>query len=119
MGFDIDVWSPRGGDATTDPAVLNAFAEADRQARTIAGGVDGFLHMGCLDCGDCQRYLFDALGRDGRPGEIWPPEELLALSQTARWSDPESVPDDLRWAYWSARKFLDVCIGHDLGVWFC
>jgi hypothetical protein len=85
----------------------------------LPGGVDGFLDLGSLDCGDCISFLEKALGREGGPGAgIWPPEEVRAMSKAADWPEPASIPSDVLWAYWSARKFLEVCVEHGLGIWF-
>jgi hypothetical protein len=120
LGFDADAYYPDEGSAvSTKAAIEAAFAEAERWLTQKAGGCDGFISLGSLDCLQSIRYLEQAIGREFKPseGEIWPAAEVSQLSEVATWSDPATVPEDERWAYWSARKFLEVCVEHGLGIW--
>jgi len=119
MGFDADAFVSDGRCVTTDPGLLTAFTEAADIVGQLAGGRDGFLHMGSLDCSEAIAFMEQALGRRGGPGAgIWSPEEVRLLWDAAKWPDPASVPADLLWAYWSARKFVEVCVEQGLGIWF-
>src|SRR4051812_45045333 len=118
MGYDVDAFAFDGRDKLSDPTLSAAFAEAAEAARRLGHGVDGFLDIGSLDCGDSIHFLEEALGRRcGTGTEPVPAEELRAVSETTRWPDPATVPPDRLWAYWSARKFLEVCVEHGLGIW--
>ena len=118
MGFDVDAFNP-GGSASKDATLKAAFADAEDWLLRNAGGCDGFISLGSLDCSLSITYLEQAIGRKFEPskGDIWPPEEVRALSNAAVWPDPATVRDDQRWAYWSARKFLEICVEHGLGLW--
>jgi hypothetical protein len=118
MGFDADAFLPDGGNVKDNPALAAAFTEAVRQVGERANKVDGFLEMGSLDCPACIDFLRQALGRTPRSGEIWSPKELRALWDAAQWPELEAVSPDLHWAYWSAQKFLEVCVQFRLGVSF-
>jgi hypothetical protein len=119
MGFDACTFVPDGRLVTEDPVLSAAFAETADYVGKVAGGRDGFLDMGSLDCPDAIGFMERALGRRGGPeAGIWLPDELRAMCDAAQWPDPDSVPPDLRWAYWSARKFVEVCVEQGLGIWF-
>jgi hypothetical protein len=119
MAYDADAFVPDGGYASQDPVLSAAFEEAEAYVRKVGGGVDGFLHMGSLDCHDAIGFMERAFGRCGGPGAgIWLPDDVRAMAEDADWPDPQCVPPDVLWAYWSARKFVDVCVEHGLGIWF-
>ena len=78
MGFDVDAFIP---DSRTwdDPGLSAAFAAASKRVVATAGGVDGFLDIGSLDCSQAIGYLSRGLGRECRPDMgIWLPEEVRA-----------------------------------------
>jgi hypothetical protein len=49
MGFDVDVFVPDGGSASSNPVLKKAFQDAVEWLLENAGGRDGFLHLGSLD----------------------------------------------------------------------
>lgn len=119
MGFDVDAYHLDEGSATSRPhAIRAAFGEAERWLIENAGGCDAFISLGSLDCSQSIQYLERAIGRTFEPsvGDIWSSEEVRRLSEAAVWPDAGSVPADERWAFWSARKFLEVCVRHGLGI---
>ena len=117
--MDADAFVPDGRCVTTDPVLSAAFGRASEAARELGGGVDGFLDIGSLDCGQCIDFMERALGRTGGPAAgIWSTEEVRAMWEGADWPDPGAVPPDELWAYWSARKFVETCVEHGLGIWF-
>jgi hypothetical protein len=119
MGFDLDAYVPDGRSMEDDSPLGRAFKTASDYVRETAGRVDGFLAIGSLDCGSSIQFVEDGLGRRCHPSEgIWTPEEVAHLANHAKWPDPDTVPEDLRWAYWSARKFVDVCVEQRHGIWF-
>lgn len=120
MGFDVCAYYPNKGSAVSTKAVIDAaFAEAEQWLIANAGGCDEFISLGSLDCPQSIGHLERAIGREFKPSEtgIWPAEEVRQLSKAATWSDPATVPEGERWAYWSARKFLEICVQHGLGIW--
>jgi hypothetical protein len=119
MGFDADAFAPDGRCPTTDPVLSAAFTVAANKAVELAGGRDGFLHMGSLDCGDAIGFMEQALGRQGGPDAgIWSPEEVRQMWDAAQWPDPASLSREPLRAYWSARKFVEVCVQQGLGIYF-
>lgn len=119
LGFDVDAYyGDEGSEVSTKAAIEAAFAEAADWAQRHGGGCDGFLSLGSLDCVQSQELLSRAIGRTIAPSiGIWPADEVRQLAAAAVWPDPNSIPADERWAYWSARKFLEVCVQHGLGIW--
>ena len=119
MGFDADAFVPDGRCVTTDPALSAAFAAASEWVSRHTGGVDGLLAIGSLDCRAAIGFMERALGRAAGPSAgIWPPEAVRSMAEAAHWPEPESVPPDERWAYWSARRFVETCVEQGLGIWF-
>ena len=120
LGFDVDAfYADAGSEISTKATIKAAFAEAAEWVKKQAGGRDGFLSKGSLDCSHSIAFLQSAIGRKFEPskGHIWSADEVRRLAETAQWADPATVPDDELWAYWSARKFLEVCVQHGLGIW--
>ena len=120
LGFDVAAYYPDAGSAVaTKDEIEAAFAEAKEWRQKKGGGYDGFIGLGSLDCGQSIMFLERAIGRTFEPtkAEIWLAEEVRQLFEAAVWPDPASVGEEERWAYWSARKFLEVCVKHGLGIW--
>lgn len=119
MGYDVDAYYPdEGGAVSTKATIEAAFAVAADWAERHGGGCDGFLSLGSLDCSRSREFLAHAIGRTIDPSiGIWLAEEVRRLAAAAVWPDTDSLPPEERWAYWSARKFLDVCVRHGLGIW--
>ena len=120
MGFDVDAYYPdAGSEISSKETIEAAFAKAETWLLENVGGCDGFISLGSLDSGPSIAFLERAIGRKFKPSdpEIWPADEVRQLAKNAHWPGPESVPTDERWAYWSARKFLEVCVQHGLGIW--
>ena len=119
MGFDADAFVPDGRSITSDPGLSAAFTAAAEWVVGTSGQVDGFLHIGSLDCGLAIGYLSRGLGRACGPDVgIWLPDEVRALAADAHWPDPVAIPADEQWAYWSARRFVETCLEQELGIWF-
>jgi hypothetical protein len=117
MGIDVVAYYPDS--VSTKEEIDAAFAEAEAWLLKNAGGCDGFIRLGSLDCSQSIGFLERAIRRTFEPskGEIWAAKEVRQLSESANWPDLATVPDDERWAYWSARKFLEICVEHHLGIW--
>jgi hypothetical protein len=125
MGWDAyskqDGVNPRGFDENRnwiilDPDLRAAFAAATEEVLEKAGGVDGMLERGGLDCSDCGQMLERATGQSVYTYTDWSVAKVRRLNKKANWDfEPESGEE---WAYWSARKFLEVCAEHGLSVNF-
>src|SRR4051812_25949777 len=84
MGFDADAFVPDGRSVRTDPVLSAAFAGAAEYVGKVAGGRDGFLELGSLDCPDSVGFMERGLGRCGGPeAGIWPPDEVRAMWDNA------------------------------------
>jgi len=119
MGYDIDAYYPDSGSQISSKDTINAaFLEAEKWLIQNECSYDGLISLGGLDCGMSKKYLQQAVGRTIDPSiGILSAEEIRKLADAANWPEPESVPPDELWGYWSARKFLEVCVEHGLGLW--
>lgn len=87
------------------------FKAASEYVKKKAGNVDCLLEGGGLDCDDCAKMLEKATGKSCWPEKgIWTSSEVHALKGTQNWNFKFEPAD--AWAYWSARKFLRVCIAN-------
>ena len=98
------------------PEPRRLFRNAHLYVKRKAGSVDGYLEYGSLDCSDCRRMLEEATGESCYDENGWSKEKVRDLQKSANWNfeyDPEDA-----WAYWSARKFLEVCAKLNLSIEF-
>jgi len=52
LGFDVDAYYPDEGSAVSPKVSIKAaFADAEHWLKANAGGYDGFISQGSLDCG--------------------------------------------------------------------
>jgi hypothetical protein len=121
MGCDPTAFAMRDGEmiyADNIPEILAQFVAASEQVQRLAGSVDAFLAADCsLDCSACERHLARALGFQRIPrGKWWPPEEVQSIASAAHWPDPATIPPDELLAYWSARRFFELCVRNHLGI---
>lgn len=93
-----------------------AFLLAVDEVKTLTGAVDGSLIRGGLDCSDCCKMLEEATGASCYDEVGWSPERVKQLNESADWRIPFGKDD--AWAYWSARKFLEVCAELKLSIKF-
>lgn len=117
MGYDIDAFIGDVPLEVWETTVAVAFQAAEEEARTLGGGVDIFLSLGSLNCGQAKQFFEEAVGRHfDDTTQILPAADFRRLAEQSRWPDPADVPLDELWAYWSARKFFEVCVAHGLGI---
>lgn len=93
-----------------------AFKSAAKEVTQLAGTVDGYLETGGLDCSACCKMLQEATGDDCYDEEGWSSERVKQLNERADWRIPYGKDD--AWAYWSARKFLELCAQFNLSIRF-
>jgi hypothetical protein len=98
-----------------DKGMRKAFNNADKFVKSKTGTVDWYLHMAGLDCSSCAEMLQKATGRDCW-GEDWKSEKIEKINESANWDFEYST--DEAWAYWSAKKFLELCAKFKLSVEF-
>lgn len=98
-----------------DPALRAAFEVAATEARQLGGSTDWLLSIGGLDVSTCGEKLSAAVGRSVYDEDGWTPEEVKEMASSADWKATDVQP---AWAYWSARKFLETCAAHNLGIRF-
>lgn len=117
MGWDANAL--RDGqyiDYAADAGELTAvFDAAAREVQRLAGCVDHMLFHGGLDCSWTREFIEEAIGREAVG--IFSPEEVRAFVASAKWRDPAGLDENALCMYWSARKFLETCAEHGLGVW--
>lgn len=93
-----------------------AFKNASDHVIKHAGTVDALLDCGSLDCSNCARMLQEATGKSCWDEKGWDETKVKILNKTAQWNF-KIYPEDA-WAYWSARKFLEVCSELNLSIRF-
>lgn len=115
MGWDAYARGPHGGNIT-DPKIKKAFDNAGKWVRAKTGTVDFALngkHMG-LDVSTCGEMLQLACGKHHYDENMWHPK-LMKFNWKFRLDKGD---EDRLWAYWSARKFIDVCQQYNLTIKF-
>lgn len=116
-GIDIDWRSHREGTEPQikDPKLKAVFESAAEAACDETGSVDGLLRLGGLDVSTCGAALASATGRSVYDEDGWLPEDVKSLAASAEWPEPIG---EMAWAVVSARKFLETCAAHNLGIRF-
>ena len=92
------------------------FKQASKEVKQKAGLVDGRLMFGGLDCSTCRRMLQQATDQNCTEGVEWSAKQVKQISAAAKWDFTFNAED--AWAYWSARKFLEVCAELGTGIYF-
>ncbi len=93
-----------------DPILHAAFRQAAQEARRLGGGMDVLLEVGALHLRECAELLGQATGLDPYDLQGWSPDQVQRVNWNFHFRNSRRV------AYWSARKFLEICAEHHLGV---
>lgn len=102
-----------------DKNLDSQFEEAAKFVIEKTGSVDGYLRLGALDVSTCGHMLQEATGENCWSETPWSPEFVKKMYREADWDFKIDAKDtDEKAAYWSARKFLEVCAKHDLSIRF-
>lgn len=113
MGWDAFAMGPKGG-KITDRKIKRDFTSAGEWVKKRTGTRDFALtgKLCGLDVSTCGEMLQRACGIHHYSENPWHPKEMKF-----NW---EFEPDDDEhwWAYWSARKFIEVCQKHNLTIKF-
>jgi len=72
--------------------------------------------MGGLDCSECARMLEKATKMNAWDENGWDVEKVKTLHSSADWKF--NYHKDKAWAYWSAKKFLEICAENNLSIEF-
>lgn len=119
MGWDAH--SSVEVDYTRQPARIKnedqhlAFTNEAKSIINQAGTVDGNFDFGGLDCSRCARMLEKATG-ESCYGADWDAAKVKELRKNANWKFYRSK--EHKWAYLSAKKFLELCAKFDLSISF-
>ena len=70
---------------------------------------EGWLHLS-----SCHRALTRVTGKPLREPDVWSAEDVRRIGEAANWGLPPDFPESV--GYWSARRFLEVCVDHGLGL---
>lgn len=92
------------------------FINAHGYVKRKTGGVDGFLSIGSLDVDDCALMLEKATGKSCWDEKGWSKKEVKEIYKKADWDFEYKINE--AWAYWSAKKFLEVCAKSNLSIRF-
>lgn len=100
-----------------DKAIGKLFNQADKEIREKTGNVDWGFDKGLLDTSDCANMLEKATGKScyDKPYR-WSAKQVKQYNQSANWDFEFELGD--AWAYWSAKKFLEICAGNNLSIRF-
>lgn len=116
-GKRIDIeWGDFTSPHIKDKYIDKVFLSQAQEVQKMCGDVDGWFRLGGLDCSDCARMLEKATGKGCWSEEGWSAEQVKDLQREADWSFEFDERD--RWAYLSAKHFLDTCAELGLGVMF-
>jgi len=110
MGWDAHAVKTKGH--------IAKFKAAAKMVVEECGSVDYLLARGSLDCSACARSLEEATGGYAWDEFGWTAEQVKAYSERAIWPDMGDINPDKRWAYLSAKAFLDVCAKIGTGISF-
>lgn len=94
------------------------FAAVAKGVEELAGkgSYDGYLGQGGLGCPTCKRMMEVATAQSCTAGIKWSGQEVQQYAREAVWSFIFDASD--AWAYWSARKFLELCAELGLAIYF-
>ena len=96
--------------------MLEEFSVAAAKVVANTGLVDGGVRHGQLDCRECGLALQRATGADAWSEEPWDVDMVKRLAASAVWN--LNIEVDQRWAYASARAFLETCAILGLSISF-
>lgn len=100
----------------TSRRLREAFERSSAEVEALTGSADCLLATGALDVSTCADLLKRATGDNPWDEKGWKPRKVKQANEYANW-EFEVHEDDIV-AYWSARKFLEICAELGLGVRF-
>ncbi|HNG68581.1 MAG TPA: hypothetical protein PLP63_06535 [Saprospiraceae bacterium] len=120
MGWDADssaiIKQVHGTRRIANPQLRNQFYNAINEIQQKAGTADGSLIHGGLDCSNCADMIEKATLRSCYDSNGWSAEEVKKINESADWNFEYNQED--AWAYWSAKKFLELCAKNNLSIKF-
>ncbi len=119
MGADVDAFLVRPDRfiyASDVPELVEVFSAVAEEIRLRLRNVDSGLYEGGLLC--CAWVYSDRFGKAEVPHGIWMPPDVKRLAAAAVWPDEADLDPDVRWYHACARRFLDTCAAHNLGIWW-
>ena len=119
MGADVDAFQIAGDQfryASDVPELVEVFSAVAEAIRLSVCNVDSGLYEGGLVC--CAHVYTNRFGDDEVPPGPWFPPDVKRLAAAAVWPDEAGLSPDVRWYHVCARRFLDTCAAHNLGIWW-
>lgn len=114
MGWDAssDMYNYRKQEFV-DKVIGLAFVNASKEVVKTAKFVDSGLAFGDLNCKDSRNMLKKAIPEHNFFEDL-KVQDVIEMEENwdFKYSEEES------WAYWSARKFIEVCKKHNLSIRF-
>ena len=95
-------------------AINKEFKKASKYVQKKTGAVDWLLTMGGLDVSTCGNMLERATNESVY--KDWDAELVQKLNKSAYWGFEYDKAES--WAYYSAKKFLEICAKFDLSIRF-
>jgi len=121
-------WDAYSSKDLRDEAQKIAFELASKRVIEKCGSVDGSLETGGLGLSTSARMLSLASEQTGEgylgfyfhPYQDDPvtPEQVKVLAELLIWNFEFTLPREEKWAFWSAREFINVCAELELGIRF-
>jgi len=99
-----------------NPEIGKLFKEAAKFVAQKTGSVDGGLACGVLNVSACAYMLEQATDKSCWNEKGWSVKEVKQMQQFANWDFEYDKNEG--WAYWSAKKFLEVCAAAKLSIRF-
>lgn len=116
MGWDAFTKIERGENKLINDQLDIAFKNAASFVKKKTGRVDPELHLGMLDNSCCAHFLYKATGVSVYDQEGWSINKVHLIRKKANWNF--EFDKEFSWAYWSAKKFLEVCARKNLAIYF-
>lgn len=94
------------------------FKEASDYVGEICEWVDGGLENGLLDLSRCAYMIEELTGRSAWDENPWGPEFVKKMYNKITQHEVIDDTTDRKSAYWSVRKFFEVCAKYNLSIRF-
>lgn len=122
MGWDAissasDYWI-KSSTVISKKKMRKDFKDASQYVSDIAGWVDGGLECGVLGLSGSAYMLERLTGRTAWDPNPWSPDFVKEMYDKITQHEVLDGDEDEKAAYWSVRKFMEICAKYNLSVRF-